>query len=37
MVRAMSLTSQQIADGLNAIVGTSAVITEPERMAGYLN
>ena len=37
MVRVMSLSSQQIADGLNAIVGAAAVITDPTRMAGYLN
>src|SRR5437879_10431706 len=37
MVRAMSLSSQQIADGLVAIAGSSAVIIDPARMAGYLN
>jgi FAD/FMN-containing dehydrogenase len=37
MVRTMSLSSQQIADGLSAIVGSAAVITDPGRMAGYLN
>jgi FAD/FMN-containing dehydrogenase len=37
MVRTMSLSSSQIADGLSAIVGSAAVITDPARMAGYLN
>ena len=37
MVRTMSLSFSQIADGLNAIVGSAAVITDPARMAGYLN
>jgi FAD/FMN-containing dehydrogenase len=37
MVRTMSLSSSQIADGLSAIVGSAAVIPDPARMAGYLN
>ena len=33
----MPLTSPQIADGLTGLIGTGSVITDPARMANYLN